>query len=436
MVVRTGSIATKLLRQSRQWIQQFGAKPSIEFWNLASNEFDPTASKLSRSPAQKLPVEAYIDTKWFKQELRELFGRNWTFAGLSSDLKKSGDYVTVTAGNYPLFVVRGNDGRLRAFHNICRHRGTELLESAGQTGKRIICPYHHWTYDLDGKLNAVPMQKQCFPDLDRSDYSLHSASLGEFKGMLLVHPEPDANFTEWLGRLEEIAWPHEFSRLCEIAEMQYEIRCNWKVFYENAIDGYHLQYLHRNSLGGPRADRNKWEVHGSHLVWYSTETGRKKCLPEALSKTITQWGGPIIKDARSQEYGGVYMLFPSTIITADPTEISVSRLIPVSSNFCHLKVRTWRSCESVSPNSGVTDDLKDLPGFDSDTGMYRLDSLDEHPLGTGDFQWEDIWICEKLQRSMNSPAFSFGPMASGSGAESPIEFFQQMVLNNLSDTDI
>lgn len=403
---------------------------------MASNNFDSAVSKLSSSPVQKLPVEAYVGANWFKRELRELFGKSWTFAGLSSDLKQSGDYLTVAAGNCPLFVVRGLDGRLRAFHNICRHRGTELLEGSGQLGRRITCPYHHWTYSLDGKLSAVPMQKQCFPDLDRNDYSLHSASLGEFKGMLLVHPDPDANFIEWLGGLEDVAWPHEFSRLCESPEMTYEIQCNWKVFYENAIDGYHLQYLHRNSLGGPRADRNEWEVHGNHLVWYSTETGLRKCLPEALSKTIKQWGGPIIEEARSQEYGGVYMLFPGTIITADPTEISVSRLIPVSSGLCHLKVRTWRSCESASSHYGPSDNFEDLPGFDIDTGLFRLDSLDDHPTRTEDFQWEDIWICEKLQRSMNSPTFSFGPLASGSGAEAPIEFFQQMILNNLSDVDI
>ena len=246
-----------------------------------------TGHAMPGSPVQRLPREAYISPEWFERERRDLFGRTWTWAGLACDLPEAGDYTTVAAGDHPLVVLRDEAGALRAFHNLCRHRGTELVEGAGRLdAARIVCPYHRWTYGLDGALRAVPLHAQCFPGLDPGDHSLLPAALGEFKGMVFVHPDPGADFSEWRADLESVAWPHRFERMRAGPEITYEMRCNWKVFFENAIDGYHLAYLHDRTLGGPRADRNVWDVHGRHLVWYSTETGRKTCMPQAVSGSI------------------------------------------------------------------------------------------------------------------------------------------------------
>ena len=283
---------------------------------------------ISDAPVQRLPREAYTCPRWFARERRDLFGRSWACAGIADDLPEPGDYATVLAGNYPLFVLRDDRGGLRAFHNLCRHRGTELVEGSGRLdGARIVCPYHRWTYGLDGGLRAVSMRARCFPGLEVGDYALLPAALGEFKGLLFAHPDPDADFGDWRSDLERVAWPHRFDRMRAAAETTYEIRCNWKVFFENAIDGYHLAYLHDRTLGGPPAHRNLWEAHGRHLVWYSTETGRKTCMPEALAESMADWGERVIDEARSGEYGGVFMLFPGTIVTAGPTQLSVSRLI-------------------------------------------------------------------------------------------------------------
>ena len=235
-------------------------------------------------PAQRLPRDAYVSRAWFERERRDLFGHCWICAGAARDLAMSGDYVTVTAGDYPLMVLRDESGTLRAFHNLCRHRGTELVEGSGRLERaRIACPYHRWTYDLDGSLRAVPMRARCFADLDTDAYSLLPAAIGELGGLIFVNPNPRADFAAWQADLESVLWPHRFERMSAGLELTYEIHCNWKVFLENAIDGYHLAYLHSETLGGPRADRNVWDVHGRHLVWYSTETGRKTCLPEGVA---------------------------------------------------------------------------------------------------------------------------------------------------------
>ena len=110
----------------------------------------------------RLPVEAYLSRPWFDREQELLFGRTWQFAGLAEDLTEPGDYVTAQAGPFPLIVLRGEDGELRAFHNICRHRGTQLLRAVGKARKVITCPYHGFQYSLESGecLTAPEVQLQ------------------------------------------------------------------------------------------------------------------------------------------------------------------------------------------------------------------------------------------------------------------------------------
>ena len=105
---------------------------------------------------QILPREAYTDADWFARERKAIFAREFHFVGFASDLKAPGDFVTVTICGYPMIILRDQDEALRAFHNLCRHRGTELLEGTGNCGKTIVCPYHRWTYMLDGRLRGLP----------------------------------------------------------------------------------------------------------------------------------------------------------------------------------------------------------------------------------------------------------------------------------------
>ena len=394
---------------------------------------DRTGHTMPDQPAQQLPRNAYVSRAWFERERSELFGRCWTYAGVAQDLAMSGDYVTVSAGDYPLMVLRDESGTLRAFHNLCRHRGTELVEGSGRLERaRISCPYHRWTYDLDGSLRAVPMRARCFADLDTDAYSLHPAAIGELGGLIFVNPDPHADFVVWQAGLESVLWPHRFERMSAGLELTYEIHCNWKVFLENAIDGYHLAYLHSETLGGPRVDGNVWDVHGRHLVWYSTETGRRTCLPEAVARAGRDSDRLPIDGAETGEYGGVFVLFPNTIVTATPTELIVSRLDAVTADLTRLHTRVWGRKGGAWTRLLSGENVEDMPGYDPVSGLFRLSCLEQHPLEIGDFHWEDVWICEKLQRSLRSPAYRCGRLAAGAGAEAPLEFFQRNVLDYLT----
>ena len=380
---------------------------------------------------QILPVDAYRSQDWFEREQREIFARGWTFACLESDLPKPGDFRTVSCGASNLVVLRDQDQELRAFHNICRHRGTELLEGCGKLGRTIVCPYHRWTYSLDGRLMGMPEQKACFPDIDKAAHGLHRAALATLKGMVFVHPEaePAMSFDAWLAELRNDLWPHDFEEMAEGPPLLYEVRCNWKLFFENAIDGYHLAYLHEETLGGPSPLENVWERRGRHLLWYSTEEGRKTCLPAASAQAMAESGTGKIKGAESGDYAGVTMLYPSTMVTASPYEFSVGTIEPLRPDLTLLRIRGWGRRE----RSWFGGDSAGIDKNGPEPEPIRLDALETHPAKSGDFMLEDLWICEKIQRSLRSRHFSVGTLAQGDGCESPLSWFQSQVLSDLGE---
>jgi len=386
----------------------------------------------SDQPFQRLDPVAYTDPDWFKREEKIVIAKSWQFACMSFDLPDTGDYLSLKIAGYPIFVIRTADGELAAKHNICRHRGTELLEGKGNAGKTIVCPYHRWTYGLDGQLRGVPDRAECFPDMDRAQNNLFEVGLGEFKEMVFVNLADSTgnSFEDWIGPLRGHEWPHEISvsKLTSSEAFVYDLKCNWKVFYENAIDGYHLAYLHEKTLGGPVANKNTWKIHGENLVWYSTERdGLKNRIPKFVEEQAKGSGMKKVPGAHDPGYGGVYMLFPTTLVTPSPWSLTISAIRPIEADRTLIEARTW------VPDSwfGHKENPSDAPGFDPETKTIRSDKWTVHPLETGDFQTEDIWVCEKMQRSLTSPKYAVGRLARGSGGEAPLEFFQQQILNRV-----
>lgn len=370
----------------------------------------------------RLKPEAYFSEARHRLEQQSLFRDSWGFAGTVGDLTEPGDYILAEIGAATIVVVRDKSGTLNAFHNFCRHRGATLLDAAnGNTGSAIVCPYHRWTYGLDGGLRGVPDRQSCFADLDRAKLGLKPAALGVFREFIFVNPNAGARFEDWIAPVAELAWPHD---LCagdvkEAVPLVYHLKCNWKVFAENAIDGYHLAYLHEHTLGGPSPDKNIWERAGEHMIWYATENGVRHRLPQKIRDEAGSSG--ILKSASEAGYGGVYFLFPTTLIVPTPYGLSLTALKPVAPDRTRLDVRQW-----VGPWR-VKDERSQIPGFDKKTGIISSENWTMPPLETGDFQTEDIWICEKVQRGLQMPGFEFGPLSEGPGAEDPIRWFHEIL---------
>lgn len=180
-------------------------------------------------PGLLLPPSAYTGAEWLERERRALFDRGWRIVADHTELAAPGAYVSADVGRSPLLLVRGHDGVLRAFHNMCRHRGMVLTTDCGSFTNAIACPYHAWRFGLDGALRAVPQRAEQFSGIELDDWGLLPASVAEWQGMVFASPDPSAPA---LGDLPR----GDLGRLHQVALVHVEGECNWKVFVQHHLD--------------------------------------------------------------------------------------------------------------------------------------------------------------------------------------------------------
>ncbi len=194
-----------------------------------------------------LSADAYTDAKWFADEQRAIFGATWVWAGYEHWLDEVGAVRPVTVAGQPLVLVRGPDG-IEAFHNVCRHRGLLLCEEPGSTA-RIRCPYHGWTYGLDGALQATPYwdgsPKGGPDDATRDHLHLEVVSSAVWAGLIFVHLGPvDRSFIDVSAALSDRWATLDLGRLAHVETRRFDIAANWKLVVENFLDFYHLPFIH------------------------------------------------------------------------------------------------------------------------------------------------------------------------------------------------
>lgn len=373
-----------------------------------------------------LPVKAYTSPDWFQLEQEHLFSNTWQFAGFVEDLKDPGDYLTVQCGLQNILVVKGSDQQLRAFHNLCRHRGTQLLRAVGKKQQAITCPYHDWTYNLTGQLISVPEKEKEFPDLEVKKICLHKASVGEWRGMLWVHPDPEAvSLKEWFGPIEPYLGPHEVSRLIEYPKTRYEkvIHANWKIVTENFLDVYHLAHLHAGTLN--MYDHKKAEYGYVGPQYYFKEPLVPK-FQENLDKLMPFKRIAEVTDDKLAAY--VAWLFPNMGITEAESSWSTFQVVPLTVDTTKVIVRTKLEPTTIwafTLQAGKSfRNWKKLIGFKTKYGK-KPDKNSSDPLDWGDLMEEDIFACEQQQKSLSNPLFAVKNTAKD--AEMPVREFQRLV---------
>jgi Rieske 2Fe-2S family protein len=189
-----------------------------------------------------LPGRYYTDPAIFEREKREIFEKQWLLVCRAEDVPAPGRFVRATAGNENVIVVRGRDGELRAFLNVCRHRGASLcLTDAGDVGRSIRCPYHSWTYRLDGSLMSAPNWRS-MATVDKAGYGLHPVTLAEWHGLVWLNlAENPLPFDEqvWgqldyrLGGDRAKFARYDLAGLAAGRRVDYTVAANWKIIQEN-----------------------------------------------------------------------------------------------------------------------------------------------------------------------------------------------------------
>lgn len=383
-----------------------------------------------------LPASAYTSQQWFDKEMQHVFSKTWQFAGFFEDVAEPGDSITVQAGLNNIFIIKGRDHRLRAFHNICRHRGTQLIRAVGKGQKSLTCPYHDWTYDLEGQLISVPKQEQEFPELKGKELhkcglNLHQASVDIFKGMLFVHPDLNApSIMEFFGEVQPYLGPHKPEDLIEFSEQEdqpfytKEIEANWKIIVENYIDHYHLAQLHAGTLNMYDHTNAQFGWVGPHYWFY------EPLITEYLENLEKLSSAPLIDTVPKEKIGAyVPWLFPNLGLAEGENGWDTFHLTPLSPTRTRVVIRS--KVMNVSEREHTKQyNRSNKESFWLEHGTFPKYQTDDNsdstdPMHSANFMAEDVYVCEQQQKSLSSPYFSVGAQAER--GEYAIRKFQQVV---------
>jgi choline monooxygenase len=348
------------------------------------------SSALLLDPAEMLPRQAYFDPDWHRWEMETLFARQWHFAGMTNDVPTSGDFTCVDVGASPMVVVRQNDGSLRAFHNLCRHRGAVILEGRGNVRAGIRCFYHSWIYDLDGALRGIPQRDQ-FGAVATTDLGLKGGAIEVFAGMMFVHTDPGAQGTllKWLDAFPEHFGPFEPETMTEIMDDSMPVAANWKLFIENHIDGYHLAHLHRRSIHGIDHDQQRHSLYGNHWTIHEPLT-RANELPEFEQRIP---GLVLFPDDAHWMASNVHLLFPNLGVATGSKWFLTLQALPTGP--ATSVIRTRMRVRFPTDDQVLPDLAYNTSGNSADTDLMA----------------EDRMAAERLQKAMSSPQFRIGPLA-------------------------
>jgi choline monooxygenase len=368
-------------------------RPSMQEYARVSAGFD---AKPDRS--YSLNAETYIEPRWMAFEYDAIFKRTWQWVCHVEKLRTPGAFVTIDIAGQPVCVVRDNDGVLRAFYNVCKHRAHELLKGEGQANK-IMCPYHAWTYDLTGQLRRAP-ETENLAGFNIKDICLDQVQVEEFCGFVYVNLDPNApSLSSQSGDLEtEIRhWAPDIDQLTFGHRLSYDIKSNWKNVVDNFLECYHCPVVHKDFCSLVDMDTYTVTTHGiysSHMAEAGKGANSAYDVSNATVRTHAVW-----------------WLWPNTCLMRYPGRSSmiVLNIIPAG---CDRTLETYDFfLETPEPDE-----------MEKEAIRYLDDVL----------QVEDISLVESVQRGMNTPAFSQGRIVhdpAGSGkSEHAVHHFHGLVL--------
>ena len=274
---------------------------------------DPEISK-----AWSLPASVYFESEVLTLEKERIFSRTWQVVGHRHQVASPGDFFTFDLLGEPLLLVRGQDGNLRAFYNVCRHRAGPPAEGCGSR-KLFRCGYHGWTYDLDGRLLNAP-EFEDVADFRASDFALAPVRAEEWFNLMFVNLDPDAaSLREALGPMKAQAEKFDFPSMRLYERHTYDMKCNWKTYIDNYLEGYHLPSVH------PALNREL--DYGSYLV-------------EPRDRYVRQWSpirGAQAGDAMPRRYQETradlttdyFWMFPNWMLNCYPDNVSLNIILPL-----------------------------------------------------------------------------------------------------------
>lgn len=321
-----------------------------------------------------LPSSAYTDSELNSVEKRAIFAKTWQIVGRREQLQKPGDYFTAELAGEPLLLVRGQNGELRGFYNVCRHRAGPPAEGCGSR-KVFRCGYHGWTYGLDGRLlNAPEFEGVC--DFRHEDFGLKPVRAEEWGAWIFVNLEPNAeSLVTALKELPEQARAYDLENLKLHTRRDYFMDCNWKTYVDNYLEGYHLPSVH------PSLNR---ELDYSQYVTktFATHSWQSSPIRGPENETNVERRYKQSAGDLSADY---FWIFPNWMLNCYPDNVSLNIIVPLGTERT-LATFEWYFAESV---------------LGTEVPESTIKFSDE-------IQVEDGRICEVVQRNLRSQSYERG----------------------------
>ena len=332
--------------------------------------------------ASALPARHYFGEDMLAMEQRAVFARSWQLVAHQAQLAEPGDHVVERIGEVPVIVVRGQDGVLRAFPNVCRHRAGPLALCDGKGARALHCKYHGWTYTLEGQLRSAP-EMQAAQDFRVEDIRLPPLRVHEWQGLVFVALDDSVpDFDDVYGGIVERIAPIDLSAMRYLRRDSYDIDCNWKVYIDNFLEGYHLPHVH------PGLSKVlDYRVYDTELFpWYSLQ-----------NSPLRDSGG-----AYGEGEAFYYHVYPNVMLNIMPGRLQTNRILPLGPVRCRVEFDYYYAQDEQA--------------------MARIAADQSF---SDEVQAEDIAICEAVQKGLASGFYDAGRLCPK--RESGVWHFQNLL---------
>jgi len=362
-----------------------------------ANYVAPTSEEAAYLGTGPVPAGPYYREDWFELEREAVFRRSWLHVGHVCELPEPGSFIVreVDCLSASILITRAKDGVVRAFHNVCTHRGTQLVTEERGLRSTFSCPYHAWTFTSEGQLRAAPDFDRFY--VDKSQCDLPAVAVEVCAGLIFINlaKRPAQGLRDYLGPLAGQLETLPVARATTFAEYVYEIDANWKLTYDNFQENYHLRFIHPRSGGGgavgpdnPFGYPVRYGFHGEHR----TQTIWTNPAPK-MSATQTLAFGRLVQTLMKRDLLGgqhmrdYYALFPNFFLLGTPTQHFLHTVMPVSARRSRGVIRLY----------WVGDDMNASERFGREFSMAM--ARDVHS--------EDRVVIEAGQRGLNSGALEY-----------------------------
>ncbi|PYV87000.1 MAG: (2Fe-2S)-binding protein [Acidobacteria bacterium] len=332
--------------------------------------------KAPLSEASTIPAPWYVDPRIAELETQTVFSKAWQMIGRIDQVEKAGQFVSAFVAGEPVVAVRGNDGVLRAFYNVCRHHAAAVVTEPCGQAQLLHCPYHGWNYGLDGSLKGMP-EFDGVKNFERQQNGLVPVRAEIWEKFVFVNLDPHAeSLASFLGGLVKRAAPLGLAKLNFFDTRAYDIACNWKVFVDNYLDGgYHVPHLHKGL--------------SSVLDYkeYTIENEDRYCLQS--SPMVSSQDDAATGATRKGDRAWYFWQYPNLMINCYQGYMDTNLVIPVDVDHCRVIFDFY---------------------FDDVSEAHREYNQQSVAVGAR-VQDEDLGICEDVQRGLKSRAYGAGRLS-------------------------